>query len=200
MIYIDDVDISGLSGELVRSKITTIPQEPYFPDSRTIRVSLDGMSKDGNRRHTNAELVDALDSIGLLSHVLQHLAKSKGEDIRSENGRGTDSADQFERNELRPDTVTEILDANMGSPPLSAGQLQLFCLAHALLQDDRRIVLLDEVTSALEQTTEQKLHTVLKEKLRGRTVLMIAHRPEMLRLCDVVVHIEGGIIASQERL
>lgn len=187
------MDISKLPGELVRSRITTIPQDPYFPDSRTIRASLGGVAKDGRKLHTDSDLVGALDTVGLLAHMLQHTAGSTSEN--TVNGQ-SDATGQITMN---PETTTKILDATIGDIPLSAGQLQLFCLAHTLLQDDQRIILLDEVTSALDQATEERLCTVLRDRFRGRTVLMIAHRPEMLNLCDYIVHIDGGRIVGQER-
>ncbi|KAH8900794.1 P-loop containing nucleoside triphosphate hydrolase protein [Thozetella sp. PMI_491] len=153
-ILIDDIDIATVSGDFLRSKITTVPQDPYFPPDRTVRLSLNGTAGPG---YSDRGLIDVLKRVGLLQHLL---------------------------------------DANMESLPLSAGQLQLFCLAHALLQQHKRIVLLDEVTSALDYATEDKLRIILREDLRDRTVLMVAHRPEMLRMCDVTVHMEGGRVVD----
>lgn len=90
--------------------------------------------------------------------------------------------------------VATMLNAKMSSLPLSAGQQQLFCLAKAILQDNR-IVILDEVTSDIDAATEERIRVVLKEELRSRTVLMVAHRPSMLRVCDAVVELEGGRVA-----
>jgi hypothetical protein len=71
---IDGVDNPTLPADLVRPKITTIPQEPYFPANNTTCGSLDG----GRRRQTDTELVESFDTIGLLLQVLSHRAPALG--------------------------------------------------------------------------------------------------------------------------
>lgn len=182
VITIDGIDVSTVPCNLLRSKITTIPQDPYFPPNRTIRLSLDG--KVG--RHTDMELIGALENVDLLPHVILHLTAS------ASDGGFSKEVDINNSSGLDLKTIARILDTEIAKLPLSAGQLQLFCLAHALLRDQSNIVLLDEVTSAMDFATEERLRTLLRDGLRGRTVLMIAHRPEMLKLCDTVVQMEDG--------
>lgn len=184
-ITVDGIDISTVPGHVLRSKITTIPQDPFFPPKRTIRRSLNG----NGGMQTDTELIHSLEKVGLLQHFLSHVGGL---------GHFTDSI--TDGSQLQSATVSKLLDANMEELPLSAGQLQLFCLAHALLQHHKRIVLLDEVTSALDYATEDKLRMILKEGLRGRTVLMIAHRPEMLTMCDMVVRLESGQVVKAQSI
>jgi ABC-type multidrug transport system fused ATPase/permease subunit len=65
---------------------------------------------------------------------------------------------------------------------LSKGQQQRLALAQALVaMGDRKIVVLDEFTSALDSKTEQELLKNLTPLLKGRTVIIIAHRLSTLR-------------------
>lgn len=188
-VVIDDVDISTLPGDLVRAKITTIPQDPYFPPTRSIRTSL---SSQGTP-HQDSDILEALQRVGLLPHVVSHLG--------GEPAAGASKDDNDIVNGLGHEATSRILEAKMKDLPLSAGQLQLFALAHAMLQRHNRMVLLDEVTSAMDQDTEEKFREVLRdgEAFQDRTVIMIAHRLEMLALCDTVVELDSGRVVDIAR-
>lgn len=190
-VYIDGIDIAALPGDLVRARITTIPQDPYFPSRRSLRQSLASSGGDAD----DANILEALRRVGLLPHVVSHLggapsaAAAPGKDENDDDGLPG------------PETAGRILGAEMGALPLSAGQLQLFALAHAMLQRHRPIVLLDEVTSAMDGATEAQFRAVLRsgEAFGGRTVVMVAHRPEMLALCDTVVELDAGRVVGIRR-
>ncbi|HZU29242.1 MAG TPA: ABC transporter ATP-binding protein [Bryobacteraceae bacterium] len=66
---------------------------------------------------------------------------------------------------------------------LSKGQQQRLALAQALLalDEDRRIVILDEFTSALDAETEERVLRNILPLLKGRTVILIAHRLATVR-------------------
>lgn len=90
------------------------------------------------------------------------------------------------------------LDADMNELGFSAGQLQLFCLARALLNHSS-IVLLDEATSSVDLRTDEEIRRVIKEEMQGRTVVEVAHRLEVVRDCDVVVVMsEGRVLETGE--
>ena len=87
----------------------------------------------------------------------------------------------------------EILDGAILSQGknLSGGQKQSIAMSRALLfgQD---ILLLDEPTSAMDQMMEDRLITNCSEFLGERTLVLVTHKPTMLRLCNRVIVIEGG--------
>jgi ATP-binding cassette subfamily C (CFTR/MRP) protein 1 len=83
------------------------------------------------------------------------------------------------------------LDGDMDEAGLSAGQLQLFCLARALLSRSS-IVLLDEATSSVDHQTDEEMRRVINRELVGRTVVEVAHRLEVVRECDVAVVMGEG--------
>ena len=74
---------------------------------------------------------------------------------------------------------------------LSGGQKQSVALARALLGDPR-IVLLDEPTSDMDSGTEGEIVRRLSEGLTGRTIVIVTHRPAMLKLVDRIIVLEYG--------
>jgi ATP-binding cassette subfamily B protein/subfamily B ATP-binding cassette protein MsbA len=78
-----------------------------------------------------------------------------------------------------------------GAARLSAGERQRINLARAFLKD-APIILLDEPTSALDGESEALITESLKALLKGRTALMVAHRPAMLAGFQRVLVLEEG--------
>ncbi|SFD89779.1 ATP-binding cassette, subfamily C [Sulfitobacter brevis] len=76
---------------------------------------------------------------------------------------------------------------------LSGGEMQRIGLARALY-DDPVIVVLDEPNSNLDNTGSQAVNFAIRQmKARGRSVLIMAHRPAAIQECDTLLVLEGGI-------
>ena len=73
---------------------------------------------------------------------------------------------------------------------LSGGQNQRLAIARALLSD-APILLLDEVTSALDLETEQRVLANISQAYHGRTCIVATHRKSILPLCDCVYRYEN---------
>jgi ATP-binding cassette subfamily C protein LapB len=74
---------------------------------------------------------------------------------------------------------------------LSGGQRQLVSLARMMLRDPQ-LVFMDEPTANMDQNTEAHVIAVLKTWLKGRTLLMSTHRPQLLELADMIGVIDAG--------
>ncbi|HJR50809.1 MAG TPA: ABC transporter ATP-binding protein, partial [Gemmatimonadales bacterium] len=78
---------------------------------------------------------------------------------------------------------------------LSGGQAQRLAIAQAFLKDPP-ILILDEATSDLDAESEFLVQQALSELMKGRTVLVIAHRLATVKHADRVVVVHGGRIAE----
>lgn len=78
---------------------------------------------------------------------------------------------------------------------LSGGQKQRLALARALVTDPA-ILILDDVTSALDGETEHRVQEALREVMQGRTTFIIAHRLSSVVEADRIVVLEGGEIVD----
>jgi ATP-binding cassette subfamily B protein len=79
---------------------------------------------------------------------------------------------------------------------LSGGQRQRIAIARAILADPA-VLVLDDATSAVDATKEHEIRAALAEVMRGRTTLVIAHRPATIALADRVAVLERGRIVEQ---
>lgn len=81
---------------------------------------------------------------------------------------------------------------------LSGGQKQRITIARAILQN-RPILVLDEATAFADPENEAALIAALSELMRGKTVLMVAHRLSTVRDADQILVFDRGRLAEQGR-
>ncbi|MGW0148554.1 ABC transporter ATP-binding protein [Streptomyces sp. NPDC003333] len=79
---------------------------------------------------------------------------------------------------------------------LSGGERQRMTIARLLLAG-QRVVVLDEATAHLDNTSEAAVQEALAEALQGRTALVIAHRLSTVRTADLILVVEDGRIAER---
>ncbi|MER6287608.1 ABC transporter ATP-binding protein [Streptomyces sviceus] len=79
---------------------------------------------------------------------------------------------------------------------LSGGERQRMTIARLLLAR-QRVVILDEATAHLDNTSEAAVQEALTEALEGRTAIVIAHRLSTIRTADLILVVEDGQIAER---
>ncbi len=79
---------------------------------------------------------------------------------------------------------------------LSGGQRQRLAIVRLILSDPK-IVIFDEATSALDNETEYHLYETLKEFLKDRTTITIAHRTTTIKQADYIYLIDEGYVKAE---
>ncbi|MCI8347488.1 MAG: ABC transporter ATP-binding protein [Bacilli bacterium] len=79
---------------------------------------------------------------------------------------------------------------------ISGGQKQLIALARTLLSKSE-VLLFDEVTSSLDMNTSKKVMEILKDLKKDHTILMITHKPSLMKLADEIIVIDKGRLVAK---
>ena len=79
---------------------------------------------------------------------------------------------------------------------LSGGERQRISIARALLKDSP-VILLDEATASLDAENETKIQRAISRLVKGKTVLIIAHRMRTVEGADKLVLLKEGRVAEQ---
>ena len=78
---------------------------------------------------------------------------------------------------------------------LSGGEKQKVAVSRAYMSD-REIMIFDEPAAALDPIAEMEQFMAIREKIRGRTAILISHRVGFARLADRIIVLDGGTIAE----
>ena len=84
----------------------------------------------------------------------------------------------------------------VGGSTLSGGEKQRISIARAILKD-APVLLLDEATSSLDPENEQDVQQAIEELVKGRTVIMIAHKLKTIAGADKILLLDRGKITEQ---
>ncbi|CRG86131.1 Multidrug resistance-associated protein 6 [Talaromyces islandicus] len=165
-IEIDGIDIKHVRLDVLRRRcFVAVSQDPLLLPNETLRFNLDpGYSASDDM------VISALANAKLLSHFFE-----------GGHGGGKASAVNISDSDKHP-----ILDRKVSLfPELSVGQCQLFALCRALVKCEllrcsgvKPIILLDEITSSVDTTTESLIHHIIDEEFteKGHTVILVIHK------------------------
>jgi ABC-type multidrug transport system fused ATPase/permease subunit len=195
-----DLDVApgrtiALIGHTGSGKTTLTSLVPRFYDATSGSVTIDGV---GVRDVTLASLRSA---IGVISQdpflfsasVRENIAFGRVDLSNDDVRRVAETAQAHEFIERLPKGYDTVIGER--GITLSGGQRQRIAIARALAVDPR-ILILDDATASVDASTEAQIRTGLREAMRDRTTLIIAHRFSTIALADeIVVLAEGRIVA-----
>ncbi|KAI7824961.1 P-loop containing nucleoside triphosphate hydrolase protein [Kickxella alabastrina] len=207
-ILIDEMDISSIPLNELRSRLAIIPQESalFFG---SIRDNLDPL-----QQHTLEDLWSAIIKAQLVDLVNRKEVTEIGATAREKENEVFSLFD-LEQERTKTKTVKNScwrrINIESTSPVLrsgldkwidiegrnfSIGQRQLVGLCRGLLKSNRKILVLDEATADVDATTDNIIHGVIRKEFKHSTVITIAHRVNTVIDSDRVVVLDKGRIVE----
>lgn len=200
---LDGLDLTIHGGEAVAvvgptasGKTTIARLVPRFYDVDDGRVLLDGVDVRDVRLHDLRKSIGIVfeDTFLFTDTVAENIAFADPEAPMEAVRSAAELAGAAEFVELLPDGYETVIGEHGYS--LSGGQRQRVAIARAVLADPR-VLILDDATSSVDPTKEHEIRAALRQVMRNRTTLIIAHRAATIALADRVVLLDGGRIVEE---
>ena len=185
----------GMSGA---GKSTLIDLVPRFHDVTAGRITVDGHDvRDVTQASLRATIGVVTQETFLFSgSIHDNIAYGRPGATVDDVARAARQAHAEEFIRASPDGYATLVGER--GVRLSGGQRQRLAIARAFLKDPP-ILILDEATSDLDAESEFMVQQALTDLMRGRTVLVIAHRLATVRNADRIVVVHEGRIAEVGR-
>jgi ABC-type multidrug transport system fused ATPase/permease subunit len=199
---LEDIDLEIAPGQTVAlightgsGKTTLASLVPRFYDVSQGRVSIDGVDV------RNVRLASLRRAIGIVAQdpflfsatVRENIAFGAPDAGDEDVVRAARLAQAHEFIDELPDGYDTVVGER--GITLSGGQRQRIAIARALILDPR-VLILDDATASVDATTEARIRLGLREAMKGRTTLIVAHRLSTLALADELVVLDRGRIAA----
>jgi subfamily B ATP-binding cassette protein MsbA len=167
-----------------------------FHDPQEGRIEIDGTDLRSVRRDSLREIVTVVtqDPILFDTTILENIRYGRPDAAFEEVIEAARAAHVHEFIEQLPEGY-ETTVGELGAR-LSGGQRQRITIARAILRDPC-VLIFDEATSALDARAERAVHEAIWNLMKGRTVLVIAHRLSSVRAADRIAVLEDGRIVEE---
>ncbi|KAL4971316.1 P-loop containing nucleoside triphosphate hydrolase protein [Aspergillus desertorum] len=181
-IVIDEIPLHRIHRATLRQRLIAVPQDPVFlPDGSSFRANLDPSSTA-----TPEECQEVLEAVRLWTFVQERGG------LNAALTAGTFSAGQRQLFSLGRAVLGAIVRRRLippqpeGSslPSASAGQVR------------GGILLLDEVSSSVDQETERIMQEIIREQFKRYTIIAVSHRLKMIMDFDRVVVMDRGAVVE----
>ncbi|MGA9871709.1 MAG: ABC transporter ATP-binding protein [Rhodococcus sp. (in: high G+C Gram-positive bacteria)] len=198
-LAVDDIDftlpqgtVTALIGPSGSGKSTIATLLARFDDPRSGTIRIGGVSI--------AEMPDLYSHVGFVLQDPQLLGISLRDNItlgrpgasETDVRNAAAAAEVLDEIDALPAGFDTVYGADSG---LSGGQAQRVAIARALLID-APILVLDEATAMTDPESEHRIQQALSRLVRGKTVLVIAHRPEVIKGVDQIIVIDSGRVTA----
>lgn len=198
-LAVDDVSfelrqgsVTALIGPSGSGKSTIATLLARFDDPRSGTISVGGVPI--------GEVADLYSHVGFVLQDPQLLGISIRDNITLGQPDATDedirqaarAARILDEIEALPRGFATVYGADAG---LSGGQAQRIAIARALLVD-APVLVLDEATALTDPESEHQIQQALSTLVRGKTVLVIAHRPEVVKGVDQIIVVNAGRVTA----
>ena len=200
-----DIDLDIRKGEVIAfvgmsgaGKSTLMDLVPRFHDVTQGRITVDGHDVRDLTQASLRALIGVVTQETFLfsSSIYDNVAYGRPEATRADVVRAARQAHADDFIVACPEGYDTLVGER--GVRLSGGQRQRLAIARAFLKD-APILILDEATSDLDAESEFMVQQALADLMRGRTVLVIAHRLATVRNADRIVVVHEGRIAEVGR-
>lgn len=82
-----------------------------------------------------------------------------------------------------------------GGANFSVGERQLLCLARAIIEEPK-VLVMDEASASLDSESDQRIQKMLRERFQNTTMLTIAHRLDTILDYDQILVLDSGRVAE----
>ena len=201
---IDDVSFTVTSGQSLAivghsgsGKSTLINLLPRFYDYESGEILLDDIAlQDYETRNLRQKISLVSQDVVLFNDsILNNLAYGE---LRGRSKDDLLNAAKLARILEFSDNFPNGLDTIIGDKGvlLSGGQRQRIAIGRAILKD-APILILDEATSSLDTKSEYDIQAALKDLMKDRTTLVVAHRLSTIESADQIIVLEKGRIVER---
>jgi ABC-type multidrug transport system fused ATPase/permease subunit len=193
---IEPGQVVGIVGSTGSGKSTLLSLLPRFYDPKLGRILIDGVDiADYKVAALRAQIGFVLqDTLLFPGTIRENIAYGRPEATEEEIVAAARIANADEFIDRMPPGYDSLV-GERGSN-LSGGQRQRIAIARAVVRNSP-ILVLDEPTAALDSQSERLVIEALHRLMKGRTVIMIAHRLNTLAGADKIIVLRDGVIAEE---
>ncbi len=182
----------GILGESGSGKSTFITLLTCLIKPLKGQIFVDGQeikSLEETRKYQNLFSISSQDSFLPVDTIKENIIFASNGEISEKRLK---EAIKFARLENFIDKIPNGINADIGTniKQLSSGQKQRISIARSIYSD-REILIFDEATNALDKENEKHIFKNLKNLKTEKTIIIISHDPDNLKICDKILKVEN---------